>query len=395
VNLLLLFPAGLAALAAVLLPLLIHLARRSEHRPTEFAALRWLRALPRPRHRVRFDEWPLLLVRLLLLAALALLLAEPALRDHQDARPRIAVSPGVELAAARKLSHAANAQWLWLAPGFPPIDAAATDAHNAAAGSAQPVSSLLRELDASLAPDTALSVIVPTQWGRLDVQRLQLSRTVLWQVLPGQSPAGTAATIAPLRLQAITDNPADPALRYLRAVHAAWALPGALPVSTPADAVPARWVPGTVVAWHSHSAPPAPLIAWVAAGGQLLLDAQTPAPPALAGPRQPVLQDAHGAPLIEAAALGRGRILRWAAPLQPQQLPALLEADFPTRLHDALQPAPAPQRALAHTQQPQRGSAIRLTSAPWPLAPWLIGLVLLLFAGERWLATAPRRSNAA
>ncbi|WP_425529642.1 hypothetical protein, partial [Xanthomonas citri] len=33
-NLLLLFPAGLAALAALLLPLLIHLARRSEHRPT-------------------------------------------------------------------------------------------------------------------------------------------------------------------------------------------------------------------------------------------------------------------------------------------------------------------------------------------------------------------------
>ncbi|TQT81878.1 hypothetical protein DB758_11845, partial [Xanthomonas perforans] len=50
-NLLLLFPTGLAALAALLLPLLIHLARRSEHRPTDFAALRWLRALPRPRHR--------------------------------------------------------------------------------------------------------------------------------------------------------------------------------------------------------------------------------------------------------------------------------------------------------------------------------------------------------
>ncbi|MCE4302280.1 BatA domain-containing protein, partial [Xanthomonas hortorum pv. vitians] len=115
-NLLLLFPAGLAALAALLLPLLIHLARRSEHRPTDFAALRWLRALPRPRHRVRFDEWPLLLVRLLLLAALALLLAEPALRDHQDTRPRVAVSPGVDVAAARALSHAANAQWVWLAP---------------------------------------------------------------------------------------------------------------------------------------------------------------------------------------------------------------------------------------------------------------------------------------
>ncbi|NHF68342.1 BatA domain-containing protein [Xanthomonas hortorum] len=392
-NLLLLFPAGLAALAALLLPLLIHLARRSEHRPTDFAALRWLRALPRPRHRVRFDEWPLLLVRLLLLAALALLLAEPALRDHQDARPRIAVSPGVDVAAARALSHAANAQWVWLTPGFPPIDG---DATSATAGTTQAVSSLLRELDASLPPDTALSVIVPSQWGPLDAQRLQLSRNVQWQVLPGQSPLATAAAVAPLRMQAIADAPADPALRYLRAVHAAWAVPGALPVSAPDAAVPARWAPGTVVVWLSHSAPPAPVIAWVAAGGQLLLDAQTPAPPAPAGPRQAVLQDAHGAPLIDATVFGRGRLLRWSAPLQPQHLPALLDADFPTRLHDALQPVPTPQRALAQTQQPQRGpAAIRLTTAPWPLAPWLIGLVLLLFAAERWLATSPRRSNAA
>ena len=63
-NLALLLPAGLAALAAVLLPLLIHLARRSEQRPTVFAALQWLRRKPKPRHRIRFDEWPLLLVRL-------------------------------------------------------------------------------------------------------------------------------------------------------------------------------------------------------------------------------------------------------------------------------------------------------------------------------------------
>ncbi|NIJ93252.1 hypothetical protein FHT12_001949 [Xanthomonas campestris] len=394
-NLLLLFPAGLAALAALLLPMLIHLARRSEHRPTDFAALRWLRALPRPRHRVRFDEWPLLLVRLLLLAAMALLLAEPALREHRQARPRIAVSPGVDLAAARALTHATNAQWVWLAPGFPPIAADATRPPATPAGTAPPVGSLLRELDASLPAETALSVIVPSQWGPLDAQRLQLSRNVQWQVLPGQSPAAAVAAVPPLRLQAIADAPADPALRYLRAVHAAWALPGALPVGTPADAAPARWPAGTVVAWLSQRPPPAPVIAWVAAGGQLLLAAQTPAPPALANPLQPLLQDAHGAPLIDASAVGRGRLLRWAAPLQPQQLPALLEADFPTRLHDALQSVPAPQRALAQTQQPQRGPAIRLTNAPRPLAPWLIGLVLLLFAVERWLATAPRRGTAA
>ena len=43
-NLVFLLPAAFAALAALFIPLLIHLARRSEQRPTDFAALRWLRS---------------------------------------------------------------------------------------------------------------------------------------------------------------------------------------------------------------------------------------------------------------------------------------------------------------------------------------------------------------
>ncbi|KHL57984.1 BatA domain-containing protein [Xanthomonas cannabis] len=393
-NLLLLFPAGLAALAALLMPLLIHLARRSEHRPTDFAALRWLRALPRPRHRVRLDELPLLLVRLLVLAVLAVLLAEPARRAPPDVRPRIVVSPGVDLATARALPLPNDAHWHWLAPDFPPVAAAAGASGS---GTPQPVASLLREFDASLPAEAPLYVIVPTQWGALDAQRVQVSRVLQWRVLPGQSPTAGPATGAPLRLQVVADDEDAPALRYLRAVHAAWALPGALPVATPAAAVPARWAPGTVVAWLSHSTPPAAVMAWVAGGGHLLLEARSPAPPALAAPLQP-LPDSQGPPLLEGATLGRGRVLRWVAPLQPlqpQQLPAVLEADFPNRLRAALQPPPLPQRAPAQTQQPQRGAAIRLTTPPWPLAPWLIGLVLLLFGIERWLATAPRRRLAA
>ena len=60
----LLAPAALAALAALLLPLLIHLARRSELHPVDFSALRWLRAQLRPRRRLRFEDWPLLLLML-------------------------------------------------------------------------------------------------------------------------------------------------------------------------------------------------------------------------------------------------------------------------------------------------------------------------------------------
>ena len=75
---LLLAPLGLAALAALIGPLLIHLRRRTEEVPVDFAALRWLDPRPRPRQRLQFDEWPLLALRLLLVALLALLLARPA-----------------------------------------------------------------------------------------------------------------------------------------------------------------------------------------------------------------------------------------------------------------------------------------------------------------------------
>ena len=81
-NLLLLFPLGLAALAAWALPLLLHLVRREQQTPTDFAALRWLAIRAKPRTRLRFDERLLLIVRLVLIAALALLLARPVSYTH-------------------------------------------------------------------------------------------------------------------------------------------------------------------------------------------------------------------------------------------------------------------------------------------------------------------------
>ena len=119
----LLLPAALAALASLLLPLLLHLARRDSVRPLDFAALRWLRARPRPRRRLRFDEWPLLLLRLLLLALLALWLARPVLHGAPDLRPMVVVMPGVPASAlpAQKLPE--NAHRHWLAQGLLALDA--------------------------------------------------------------------------------------------------------------------------------------------------------------------------------------------------------------------------------------------------------------------------------
>ena len=64
----LLLPLGLAALAALLIPLLLHLHRRQEQQATLFAALRWIRGPAKPRRRIQLEQWPLLLLRLVLLA---------------------------------------------------------------------------------------------------------------------------------------------------------------------------------------------------------------------------------------------------------------------------------------------------------------------------------------
>ena len=65
----LLAPAALGALLAVLVPLAIHIARRTETQVIDFAALRWLNPNPRPVRRLRLDERLLLAARIVLVAA--------------------------------------------------------------------------------------------------------------------------------------------------------------------------------------------------------------------------------------------------------------------------------------------------------------------------------------
>src|SRR5690554_3847123 len=151
----LLLPAALAALGALLLPLLIHLARRSQRQPTMFAALRWLRSEARPQRRIRLEEILLLALRLLLVALLALWLARPVLTGDEAAGDVVAVAPGVDVNQAQALAEGADSAH-WLAPGFPELTQPAPD------GMA-PVASLLRELDAQLPAGAALTVAVPTR----------------------------------------------------------------------------------------------------------------------------------------------------------------------------------------------------------------------------------------
>jgi hypothetical protein len=396
VNLALLLPAGLAALTALLLPLLIHLARRSEQRPTAFAALRWLRQKPKPRHRIRFDEWPLLIVRLLLLTVLALLLARPVLFGAASEDPWLVVAPGVDAQQARAADAPANARRHWLAPGFPALGAAPGDKNASATRTS--VTSLLRETDASLAPGVALTVLVPAQLDGVDGQRPVLSRRVDWRVLPGATPKSSADATAPAPASALSVRYApqrEPALRYLRAANAAWQTS---PDTTPAamqDVAPTTQplaAKSRHLVWLAPGPVPQAVLDWVRAGGIALLDAQATfadAPPMVA-----LWRDGKGATLAEGAAYGTGRLIRLTRQFTPQEMPGLVEAYFPRHLHGLFEGSlPAPARVFAADHAPATGGSV-FAPSPRDLQPWLLVLIALLFVLERWMASGHRHRAA-
>jgi hypothetical protein len=416
VNLALLLPAALAALAALLLPLLIHLARRSERRPTDFAALRWLQAQARPRRNLRFDEWPLLALRLLLLALLVLLLARPVLFGAPDATPWVVAAPGVAAETLRSFDAPEGAQRRWLAPGFP-------RASEPPPSQRVPVASLLRELDATLPAEATLTVLLPEVIDGADAERPVLSRRVAWRVVqafPSFEKGGQGGFAFALPVNSKGKSPSiplfqrgkqspalvvrhtpdrAPALRYLRAATIAWrtdagagnsttsnATSAAIDIADTTQPLPAN---AKLLVWLASGPLPDAARNWIEAGGTALLDAQAKLPGIEHGTVR--WRDADGDVLVRGIALGHGQALQWTRALTSAEMPELLEADFPQRLRAVLLPAPpAPSRVPAEAYAPQTGAA------PWPetpreLAPWLALLIAALFAIERWFASGPRR----
>jgi len=383
VNFALLAPFGLVALGALVLPIVIHLVRRIELRTTEFAALRWISERIRPRRRLRFERPWLLLLRLSLLALFALLLARPILNEPSIAKPAwVVVAPGSELGTARAAVSIENADWRWLAPGFPPIESPASAA-------SVPIASLLREIDADLPSDAKLAVVVPEEIAGLDGERPALSHDVDWHVVPGHMRADTASqSQEPIELAVRYAPSAEPMLKYLRAAVAAFDARGSARFTL--DAQPQDVALGgseRELVWLGSDLPPA-IKSWIEAGGTALVDNQ----PRAAG--APIWRDADGDVLARVHPLGSGRLVTLSAAFSPQALPVLLDADFPQHLFDLLQgPQPAPTRAPASALRPKHEastttSAMR-TSAK-PLDPWLVLLIASLFLVERVVATRPR-----
>ncbi len=380
----LLLPVALTALAALLIPLVIHVARRNESRLVAFAALRWLDPKPMPRRRLRLDERVLLVVRLLLLIAIAVFLARPVLWGVDDTRPVVAVAPGVDAAVIGSAARDGD-RVVWLAPGFPAVGGLAPKA---------PVNpaSLIRQLDAELAPATPLALVVLATLDGVDAERPKLSRRVDWRIAaPAEERDAPARPVAAPPLVVRYAAEAADGVRYFRAAATAWTAPEARPAfeAAPVDRPVGRDAPYLV--WLAPGPLPGPVTAWIRSGGTALVSHDARAP--VEGSTTVVWRDAVGEPLALAARLGAGRVIRLTRPLRPAAIPQLLDPDFPDILMRMLTPPPAPARVASADHSPLLGAAA-YPRPPLDLRPWLALLIALIFAVERWLATRPARGAA-
>lgn len=374
----LLLPLGLIALAGLLVPLLVHLIRQAEHKVIDFPALRWLRESVRRRRRLRFDDRWLLAARLLLIALIALLMAWPVLGgDWRVLRQWIVVSDGVDLDAAQRELPGITGEWRWLAPGFPAVDGDAPS-------SPQPFASLLREFDATLATDDQLTVLVPGDLAGLDGERIRLAHAVDWRVVPARIELTQGTDEKPLRV-ALRYADADlPALRYLHAALAAWAIDDADRWQVDERAIGSAVDPATDWLIWLGGELPAALTPWIERGGRVLqIDAGGQG-------GEIVWKNSAGLPLASARRVGSGQVISLLQPLAPARMPELLDADFPERLRSLLEGRPvAPTRAWADAVRPAKAEGVP-GGATTSLSPLLGLLIALVFLVERVLATRTR-----
>lgn len=426
-----LFPLGLAGLAALLVPLLLHLARRREQRVLRFAAMRWLPAGRAPRRRLRLQERRLLALRLLLLAIAALWLAQPLLQDVGTPQRWLAVAPSVDPTAARSIAGDYE-RAVWLAPGLPPLARPLPE-------DAVTWPSVLQEFAARLPAEDTGAVLVPDVVTGLGKQLPTLWHDLDWR----EAAAAPSADAEPSpRLLALRYSAADSAvLPWLRAAIAAWdkdpqlrvqlddapastPVPsgasavlwlGPLPNATRRPAIPLIHIP----TFELHPSPaaragggegPPPPSAPTEPRTQATTEPDAQADPARGAPPTARESDRPAQPAPNAPLPTRpldARPTDWrtlAQPLHPSTLPVLYEPDFPRRLHATLF-GPTPPRRVPATrlhELPVAAPAGRQGDAALSLrglrdlalSPLLAWLLLALFLLERWFATGRRLGRA-
>lgn len=395
-------PAWLAAAAAVVLPIVLHLWARRPPATVAVGSVRFLGAgEPRQARRALLHDLPLLLLRCAVISLAALLLAGPRWRGSPAAgSAQLAlVLPAVASAAASDQALTARLDSLGatgtdlraavtglprLVRGAPP-DTAATD-----------LWARLVEADASLPPGTTLLVVGTPTLPMLAGTRPALGRTVRW--LP-MGPVPATGSFAADTFRVVLAAPAA------RAADTA-AVRAAIEAAAGATGRPVRVAPaspglgsldGDFILWLDGAPTPAGRVA--AAAGATVVTDQAAAPPLDAARRGWPWRTAHGDPLVRREPLGRGSMVSVGARLSvgDPDAPALpdLFADLLGEPEAARRLAAAPMSAT--TAMPLAGPAAVTGATPAPPGTSLAGAawlaVLAAFAAERVLAA--RRAVAA
>ncbi len=404
------FPAGLWALGALAVPLLIHLVRR----PLQVVRVGQLPMPPGPPRRLAVWRWRealKLLLRCALLAVIALALAQPEWRPAQPEPVRLALRvPGSawssETDAAWRRLRADGAAAHWLAADFPE----STEAEPKAAEFSGPWS-LLRELDARVPAGSRAVVFGPTDATRFAGSRPTLARLQVdwWPTDPASPPARGAGSAAPPRVAVLAAPDRAEDRRFVRAAL------GAVAAIETVDA------PDWIVQLGDVALPPA-LAARVEAGAVLVRDAGGPplvsdgertfSPgPARMTLRQRAaapadgrvrLRDSAGEPLWTETRQGAGWVWHWALRFHPDWTDWPLHAEFPGWWAEILRPGPEASAPLSARQAAPAFAAAAATDSPAlpPLAGFDLRLAcwwtaLLLFAAERaWTWAQARRAAA-
>lgn len=396
-------PLWLAALAALAVPIVIHLRSHRPGRMVRLGSVRHLAATPTPHARGwRLRDRLLLALRAAAIALLVLALARPLLL-HRTERPRL-VLVAAELAGPDAPERAqtlldslerSGASIRLLRAGLTPSIQADT---------AIPADrdanywSLIAEADRALRP-ASIVVVAPTDARHFRGLRPAVASDTRWVTL---RPAAAAAIARPrpaatVAIYADSDHAGD--ARYAAAAfEAVRAADGdttraALPVRAAAAPVSDSAAEWTV--WLASEPPPDPLQRRARQGGVLLTEA------ALGGAAVPVWRSAAGAPLLSVAPLGSGLHFAFATRLDPRAMPMLLSPAFADSMLalwrrsgagiSAAEAPLAPRQALPARGDRAAAASAAAAASSWPASVlWLLAVAAL--CAER--ALAARRPTA-
>ncbi|MFK8015061.1 MAG: BatA domain-containing protein [Gammaproteobacteria bacterium] len=365
------WPAALSGLAALLIPLLIHLLQRGEHRVVHVAITRFVPEQQRLRwRRLRLSQPILLALRLLLIGLAVLLLAEPYWRiaDSTDTeRAWTLISPQAEFAQA----DAGNGS-RWLAPGFP------------LASEPRPpwqpgqLWSLLDAAHLAAPAGVPLKVVTPSVAAEFAARRAQVPRSIQWVAAPSRDAEIPVREPIRIRIFADADRQSD-AMVIEQAVEA-WRDAG-IDVATqrisrlPLDASSAATV------WLSRQPVPQDSGVW--------LTDQNPSSDAL-----PVAFDTDGRASLRKAVTGAREVIYFAAGLRATDK-HVSDASFALRLLQSLQsgamqtpPADYPVSLSALTPSADSTQAQRR-----PLLRLFLSLILITALMERMLSAYLMRAT--